>query len=1416
MKTDTNLAWAGLWAALSLSVGPVRAAEKPAEYEGRIRPLMVRYCLDCHSTEKQKGDLDLERFGTMGEVLKHADVWQNVAEQVSNNEMPPKDKPQPSAEERAQLVAWANAVLDQIGLSQAGDPGPVVLRRLSNAEYTYTIRDLTGVEGLDPAREFPIDGAAGEGFMNTGSALVMSPSLFTKYLDAGKEIASHAVLLPDGIRFSPATTRRDWTEEILGQIREFYSRYTDPSGGEKVNLQGIVFETNGGGRLPVEKYLAATLVLSQRTGHPTIEQIQALAMEQGLSAKYLQILWATLAASEPSLVLDPIRARWRAAGKNDVPVLAREIAAWQQALWKFSTVGHIGKAGGPKGWLEPIDPLMSAQEIRLKMPSTNAQEVTLYLVAGDASDGNEHDYVVWKEPHFVMPGRPKLMLRDVRSVVGEMTQRRERVYASAQKALAAAAEASGVQADFDPAELAKKHGIEVEILMGWLDYLAISPSAPVKIEGYLTERIQSVAGYDFIRGWGSANTPNLVANSSDQAVRIPGNMKPRGVAMHPSPKLQVAAGWQSPIAGTVRVAARMKHAHPECGNGVTWTLEWRSGSARRRLASGVAQGSKEVEGGIEQLMVRPGDMVALLVGPRNGNHSCDLTAVDLAVTQSGDAGVVWDLAKEITSDVLAGNPHADRQGNAGVWHFFTEPDKGMAEPEMVIPEGSLLARWQSAADLTEKRDLAGAVQRLLTEGGKVPADSPDGRLFRQLSSLSGPLLAGGLERGRIQAAVDGAGDKTTAGGKGTNDYWALDPGQFGRMPGGTEMERANLGVRAPAVVEVRLPADLVAGWEFVTTGLLHAELGKEGSVQLQVRTTKPEGQSGLLPTRATVSSTSGPWTSDNRRIVHGTPVVVHDGTAARKRLENAFDDFRRTFPAALCYRQIVPVDEVVTLTLYYREDDHLARLMLSDAEKANLDRLWAALHFVSHDAVTLVDAFEQLWQYATQDADPKVFEPLRKPIQDRAAAFKQRLVETEPRHMEAVIALAERAYRRPVTEAEREELRRLYRLLRENELPHEQAIRLTLARIFVAPAFLYRLEKPGTGSVASAVSDWELASRLSYFLWSSMPDAELLEAARSGRLREPEVLAAQARRMLADSKVRRMAIEFGCQWLNIHGFDQLDEKSERHFPTFKELRGLMYEESIQFFTHLIRQNKSMLEILDADYTFLNGRLAEHYGIAGVAGEHWRRVDGVKKAGRGGILGHATTLAKQSGASRTSPILRGNWVAEALLGDRLPRPPKDVPQLPEEETATEGLTVRQLVEKHSRDPRCYGCHARIDPFGYALEAFDAIGRRREKDLAGRSVDVKATVMDGAAIEDIGGLRDYLLNQRRATFVHQFCRKMLGYALGRAVQVSDRPLLAEMEAALKNNGYPIRTAVEFIVRSPQFRNIRGREAQVAAAD
>ncbi len=1392
-----------------------------ADFKKEIRPLLTEYCIGCHSTEKHKGDLDLEPFTSLGEVKKSPKIWQAVVEQLSLDEMPPKDKPQPSPAQRARLIGWANAMLDEVALSRRGDPGPVVLRRLSNAEYTYTIRDLTGVATLDPAKEFPADSASGEGFMNVGNSLVMSPSLVTKYLDAGKAVATHGVLLPDGIRFSPSTSQRDWTEETLASIRSFYGRFTVNGGGGPVNLQGIKFDTKDGGVLPLASYLQATL--QDRDALKSKKKtIAASAKERGLNAKYLETLWRALNHGTPSPLLDPLRARWRGAKPSEATELANDIAVWQAALWRFTQVGHIGKRDGPSAWQVPVTPLASAREIRLKIqPPSPGKDVTLYLAVSDAGDGDQNDFAVWENPRLVTPGRSDLALRDIRAAVAELTASREKVASSAARCLAAVAEVRGHLDDSGIVALARKHGVDSGVLAAWLDCLGIG-AGEARIDSPLTQKTESMQNYDFIKGWTGADALSVLANSSDQHVRVPGNMKPRGIAVHPSPKQRVAIGWRSPVAAALRIEGVAKHAHPECGNGVTWAVELRRGHTRLRLAAGTAQGAKEAPfGPLQNVSVNPGDIVSVVVGPRDGNHSCDLTAIDFKLH---DGTREWDLGKEVSPNILAGNPHADSFGNAGVWHFYSEADKGASEP--VLPSGSLLARWQSSSAPEERRRLAEAVQNLLTGAAAgLAKDAPDAVLHRQLTSLNGPLLSSMLRvSGKAAFRSPNPGPGPTAE---TREMWGVDPASFGRHPEGGRVGETSLCVRAPSVVAVRLPADLVEGCEFVATGRLHQETGSEGSVQMQVLTTEPAARPGLVAGGAKELGGKSTWSDGERPVISDSPILVSDGSAARKRLESALHEFRQLFPAALCYTKIVPVDEVVTLTLYYREDEALRRLMLDEVQAAEIDRLWAELRYVSQDALKLVDAFEQLWQYATQDADPSAFTPMREPIKQRAEEFRTKLVDTQPKHLDAVLRFADGAYRRPLTTVEKDELTGLYRGLRAQEIAHEQAIRLTLARVLVSPAFLYRAEKSPPGSKPGPVDDLELATRLSYFLWSSSPDAELRAAAASGKLRRSDELNAQARRLLRDPRARRLATEFACAWLHVHGFDELGEKSERHFPTFASLRGAMYEETIRFFTDLFQRDGSVLEIIDADHTFLNQALAKHYdlpddffrrsgdgsGESLLAGDGWKRVEGVKQFGRGGILAQSTTLAKQSGASRTSPILRGNWLCEVLLGDKLPRPPKDVPILPEDE-AVETLTMRELTQKHSSDPKCYGCHRRIDPYGYSLEGFDSIGRRRERDLGGRPVDTRVKAMDGSEFNGLEGLRQHLLTTRREAFLKQFCRKLLGYALGRGVILSDGPLIAEMRSRLESQNYRVGAAMEAILRSKQFREIRGKE--MAAGD
>jgi hypothetical protein len=320
----------------------------------------------------------------------------------------------------------------------------------------------------------------------------------------------------------------------------------------------------------------------------------------------------------------------------------------------------------------------------------------------------------------------------------------------------------------------------------------------------------------------------------------------------------------------------------------------------------------------------------------------------------------------------------------------------------------------------------------------------------------------------------------------------------------------------------------------------------------------------------------------------------------------------------------------------------------------------------------------------------------------------------------------------------------------------------------------------------------------------------LSAVAAEGRLHDPQVLAAQVARMLKDAKVHGLATEFGTQWLHVRDFRKNREKNEKLFPTFDDnLREALSEEAVLFFQDLFQSDRPLREILNADHTYLNEALARHYGIPGVTGPRWRRVDGVKKYGRGGVLALGSVLAAQSGASRTSPVLRGNWLVEVMLGEKLPKPPPNVPRLPEEETGGEE-TVRQMVERHARVAECAVCHQRIDPFGFALEKYDPIGRFRDKDLGGRPIDARARLRDGTEFEDVEGLRRYLLTQRREEFQRHFCRKLLGYALGRTVTLSDQPLLDEMIGRLKKNDGRLSAAIQTVVESRQFRYHRGLEA------
>ena len=1386
------------------------------EYSKAIRPLLQRYCLTCHSTSQKIGELDLERFSDAAAVRRDLQVWPRVIDMVESGQMPPEASLQSSAAERQRILDWARGLLEAEARARVGDPGRVVLRRLSNAQYQYTLRDLLGVD-LQPAREFPIDGAAGEGFTNTGEALVMSPALLGKYLDGAKKIVRHAVLLPDGFRFSRHSTRRDWTDEILGRIRSFYGRYTQVQRREW--MYGDVPLAIDYGQVPLEEYVRATLELRQDGAG-----VDEVVRRTGLSGKYLRNLWRVLngEVGGDSFLLEKVRARWRSLSPQDSAKLVAEIERWYEPLWRFNSVGHLNH------WLEPVTPLAGKQSFSVSLESPEQKGPTaLYLWTGDAGDGDAGDTLVWKRPRF--EGRPipvhgdkprpsdlpPILLRDLPLVSRTLDTTLKRTFADSRRYLAAAARLVGPGAPPDLEALAAGEGLNPELLRRWTGFLGIGPPK-AGLEKPLSQAMHSLQKTAELNGWrtpvsGGAPAPYqdtayLVANSGDQSWQIPGTVPPRSVVVHPTRQRWVGVGWRSPEELTVGVEARVEDSHLDCGNGIEWILKLRQSGLERILVSGSLENEHRAIRPDQTFRLRRGDAIALLVGSLKHNARCDLTRVDLTVREETKAARVWDLADNVIDSVLEGNPHGDAFGNLDVWRYFTLEEPPSNRLHAIAP-GSALYRWlDSLSNPTPghgSAEAAGQVAALLDSGPPADGNHPDALLHSRITALDGPFLRGVDLAAAGREVESSSSDRSTDPGPGVSN--GLDGIEFGRHPGGQPLDEGSLLVDGPARIRVEVPLRIARAYNFVAEAALDSIWGQTGSVQVHAGPEVPQSTQGLVPPVG--ANDAHPEANANPEPARYPVIVGNDAT--RGRFQEAFAVFRKWFPPALCYTQIVPVDEGITISLFHRADRALIRLVLEEGEKRELDRLWHQLRYVSQDAFTIADSFDEWWNFG---AHYKKFtrESREEPIRRRARQFREELRSSQSRHLDALLRFAERAWRRPLEAWEKAGVLNLYTSLRQEGQEHDPALRSLLGRVLVSPNFLYRIEQPAAGVDPQPVSSWELASRLSYFLWSSMPDGELFRFAATGSLRDPEVLAGQAGRMLKHERVRALALEFAAQWLGFREFDQDHGKNERLFPTFARRRADMYEESVRFFEELFRRDGPVIDILDADYTYLNQELADHYGIPDVSGREWRRVRGIKQYQRGGVLGMGSMLSKQSGASRTSPVLRGNWIFETLLGQHLPKPPPNVPELPEDERHTRGLTVRQMVERHRSLPGCATCHDRIDPLGLALEGFDAIGRRRTRDLAGRPVDSGVELQPGIEFEGLAGLRTYLLEQRREEFLRNFCRKLLGYALGRSVEVSDEGLLDEVLQSLERADFRFSAAVATIVQSSQFLNQRGRDA------
>ena len=591
----------------------------------------------------------------------------------------------------------------------------------------------------------------------------------------------------------------------------------------------------------------------------------------------------------------------------------------------------------------------------------------------------------------------------------------------------------------------------------------------------------------------------------------------------------------------------------------------------------------------------------------------------------------------------------------------------------------------------------------------------------------------------------------------------------------------------------------------------------------------------------------------------------------RAECEESFARFANVFPDAFYIKErgkFFPDDSADSGRLlsagyhsvmgFWRDDLPLQQLILDDKGKKELDRLWTEFDFFAdYTARTFVQFyFNQSGEVLGHGAESGHPRPVGKAVTDAsviaairdeytafakasgnavAAAWmpihfnninntlrslEKMRIAAQPAQLDALLKFATRAYRRPLTKAEQDDLLAYYHQLRtKGELSHEEAIRDSIVSILMSPDFLYRLdltdesEAAGGAKVIKAsnkvkgaepLSGYALANRLSYFLWSSMPDEELMRHAAAGDLAKHDVLLEQVRRLLKDERARGMATEFAGNLFEFRQFETYNSVDHDRFPSFtNDLREAMFEEPVRFVQNLIQNDGSVLDMLYGNYTFVNGVLAKHYGMPEVKGspDTWVRVDDANKYGRGGVLPMAVFLTENSPGLRTSPVKRGHWLVKDVLGEVIPPPPPVVPELPTDEAKTD-LPIRDLLVQHRANPMCAACHARFDSLGLAFEGYGPVGEARTKDLGGRTVDAHADFPGGAKGSGLAGVQEYIRERRQKDFIDNISRKLLAYALDRSLQLSDETLVERMEAKLAARKYQFDALIETIVTSPQF--------------
>ena len=1077
------LACATVWLAAPcdssfLSSGAHAGAQAADPFQDQIGPFVKAYCAKCHNETTTEGALDLTKYTSTAMLAEDYRQWEHVVTFLKKEEMPPAEAKQPSAELRAEILSVLEAVLKAEAVKLAGDPGVVLPRRLTNAEYNYTVRDLTGVD-IRPADSFPVDPASGEGFRNTGEALVMSPSLIKKYYAAAQHIADHILPTPSGWVFAPhpVVTFADQKQFAEQAILRFYETH------------GVNYET----------YLLAAWTYRHRpAGQPplTIEQFatEQSTTRQKLSPQYLGMLWEALqdASSGDKFWMNWLRERWKALPPPE----------------------------------NPIAPVAS----------------------------------------------------------GEVTR-------------------------------------QVKLLAGDIQRLSTQLCVP--------------------------ETPAIVAHAGNAPID--------------------------------HIDRRKKTA-----------------AARDAFHRGILQDHQRLHCEFHNIPDKPAIKIVVQV-------VADADALDESFV----------FLKDLNFSTSGPNEY--------------KPN----DPQKNRPLQALLA--EHAPEQLEK----------------------------------------------------------------------LKPGVH---PLGDDVEADVCVVKAPGMLEIEVPAKAFdakqRNMHFYVEARLDRKHSPAGLARVQLFNQPPQGNNSL----ATVVP-----------LVNPEQPVMADLAASG-------EAFCRLFPNRFYF-----ADETRGLSSgfhliegFFRDDQPLCKLVLDAGQKRQLDRLWDELAFVTRihekllrgfvffersergflkhpdfDSIKEEDPalvtpegltrFEQIYlnranvkgtaEEVAQHPVHTFFEEIRQGL----ALRDVELLAAEPIYLRQLRDFAARAYRRPLTAEELQGIDAFYQTVsRQPEHGIEQAVRASVIRILMSPHFCLRVDLPPEGNAVAPLPDLALASRLSYFLWASTPDAELLALAEAGKLHDEPTLRAQTRRMLRDPKVSGFALEFFGQWLGYRDFLEQEAVNREAFPAFNDaLRQAMYEEPTRVITHLLQHDLPITDLLQGDTTLLNKRLAEHYGLPHPGPtDQWEPFTGLAQQGRGGLLGMAVILTKNSQPQRTSPVKRGFWVVHKLLGEHIPPPPPDVAVLPAKETDTEGKTIRQLLALHTDDSRCARCHVRFDPVGLSMEGFDPIGRTRSKDLAGRPIDNVVQLPSGAEARGVPEFGKYLALHRRADFTKTLNGKLLGYALGRSLQLSDQPLLDEM--------------------------------------